>query len=101
MAAGHSGALILFLTSQTMKKKRLLNKFENLGFNRTFVNGKLTLCHFDNFFCMFVHWLRSYGLAGCVKDNPMLASQICRYRVFMYEYVTNTVRSCKLLVVKS
>ena len=50
---------------------------------------------------MFVHWLRSYGLAGCVKDNPMLVTQVCKYSVFMYEYVINTVCLCKLLVVKS
>lgn len=44
---------------QTLNKKRLPNKFENLGYNRTFLNGKYTLS-----LHLFSLWLRSYGLVG-------------------------------------
>ena len=75
---------------QTLNKKRLPNKFENLGYNRTFLNGKLTLS-----LHLILLWLRSYGLVGD-ENIAMLDNSVC-----MYEYVTNTVCLCKLLFVKS
>ena len=75
---------------QTLNKKRLPNKFENLGYNRRFLNGKYTLS-----LHLFLLWLRSYGLVGD-ENIAMLDNS-----VFMYEYVTNTVCLCKLLFVKS
>ena len=75
---------------QTLNKKRLPNKFKNLGYNRTFLNGKYTLS-----LHLFLLWLRSYGLVGD-ENIAMLDNSVC-----MYEYVTNTVCLCKLLFVKS
>src|SRR4029434_492329 len=73
---------------QTLNKKRLPKQFENLGYNRTFLNGKYTLS-----LHLFLLWLRSYGLVGD-KNIAMLDNSVC-----MYEYVTNTVCLCKLLFV--
>src|SRR4029434_7511478 len=75
---------------QTLNKKRFPNKFENLGYNRTFLNGKYTLS-----LHLFLLWLRSYGLVGD-ENIAMLDNSVC-----MYEYVTNTVCLWKLLFVKS
>ena len=48
-------------------------------------------CHFKDSFCMIVHWQRSYGLAGCVEDNPMLVTQVCKYSVFVYDCMKYSV----------
>src|SRR4029434_10968619 len=77
---------------QTLNKKRLPNKFENLGYNRTFLNGKYTLSILHLFFSLAK---AIWSVVG-VESMAMLVNSVC-----MYEYVTNTVCLWKLLFVKS
>ena len=54
MAAGDFDSVVhpYHFETETLNKKRLPNKLDNLGFNSMFLNGKLTLCHLDNSFCV-------------------------------------------------
>ena len=61
---------IVLNQSQTLNKKRLPNKFEKLGLNRTFLNGKLPLSLLH--FFLFVHWLRSHSLVSGFESIVVL-----------------------------